>query len=326
MNILLQHNAILPVNQYGGTERVVWWLGKYLSLLGHKVTFLVKEGSQSSFANIIPFNENQPLDEQIPDDIDVVHLNQKPQEYIRKPFVVTQHGNSSQLDSLHQNTVFVSRNHAERHGGEAFVYNGIDFDEYGKPDFNLPRKHLHFLAKAAWRVKNVKGAIEIAKRSHHKLVVMGGSRLNFKMGFRFTPDLNVRFHGMIGGQEKLQILNQSKALLFPVLWHEPFGLAIVESLYMGSAVFGTTYGSLPELIHPEVGFLSNHKHELVEQLKNVDHFSPKLCHEYAQDVFSAKAMTEKYITYYETVLAGKPLNSQIPKALEKYPKFLPFSE
>ncbi|MEA5258457.1 glycosyltransferase [Arcicella aquatica] len=325
MNILIQHNALLPVSQYGGTERMVWWLGKYLNELGHKVTFLVKEGSSCPFAKVLPYDENKSINEQIPNDIDIVHLNST-YEATQKPQIVTVHGNPHNSEKLAINTVFVSKNHAERHGGEAFVYNGIDFDEYGKPDFNLPRKHLHFLAKAAWRVKNVKGAIEIAKRSHHKLVVMGGSRLNFKMGFRFTPDLNVRFHGMIGGQEKLQILNQSKALLFPVLWHEPFGLAIVESLYMGSAVFGTTYGSLPELIHPEVGFLSNHQHELVEQLKNVDHFSPKLCHEYAQDVFSAKAMTEKYITYYETVLAGKPLNSQTPKALESYPKFLPFSE
>ena len=108
---------------------------------------------------------------------------------------------------------------------------------------NLPRKHLHFLAKAAWRVKNVKGAIEISRRSHHKLIVMGGTRLNLKMGFRFTPDLHVKFYGMVGGEQKLSLLNQSKALLFPVLWHEPFGIAITESLYMGAAVFGTPYGS-----------------------------------------------------------------------------------
>ena len=83
---------------------------------------------------------------------------------------------------------------------------------------------------------------------------------------------------------------------------------------------------MPELIHPEVGFLSNQKHEWVEQLKNIDHFSPQNCHEYAQDIFSARTMAEKYVTYYETVLAGKPLNPQTPKALENYPKFLPFSE
>lgn len=325
MNILIQHNALLPVSQYGGTERVVWWLGKQLHQLGHQVTFLVKEGSTCPFAKVLPYNEQKSVDEQVPDGIDLVHLNST-YEATQKPQVVTVHGNPHESEKLAINSIFVSQNHAERYGAKAFVHNGLDFDDYGKPDLNLPRKHLHFLAKAAWRVKNVKGAIEISRRSHHKLIVMGGTRLNLKMGFRFTPDLHVKFYGMVGGEQKLSLLNQSKALLFPVLWHEPFGIAITESLYMGAAVFGTPYGSLPELVTDEVGFLSNHKSELVEQLLNVDHFSPKRCHEYAQDVFSARAMAEKYIGYYESVLAGKPLNSQPPKALENYPKFLPFSE
>jgi glycosyltransferase involved in cell wall biosynthesis len=326
MNILIYHNALLPVSAYGGTERMVWWLGKFLAQLGHKVSFLVKAGSTATFAEILAYDSSKSLDAQIPDYIDVVHLNQQPQEILRKPFVVTQHGNTSTWDILHQNTIFVSQNHAQRNGAEAFVYNGLDFEAYGKPDFTLARKHVHFLAKAAWRVKNVKGAIEIAKYSHEKLVVMGGSRLNFKMGFRFTLDRHVKFYGMIGGKQKLTLLNESKALLFPVLWHEPFGIALVESLYMGCAVLGTAYGSLPEIVIPEVGFLSNQKHQLVEQLQDNNHFSMKRCHEYAQDVFSAKTMAEKYLRYYEMVLAGKPLNTQLPKALENSPKYLPFSE
>ncbi|MEF9931013.1 MAG: glycosyltransferase, partial [Bacteroidales bacterium] len=53
---------------------------------------------------------------------------------------------------------------------------------------------------------------------------------------------------MIGGEQKLNILKESKGLIFPVIWNEPFGLAITESLYCGAPVFGTPYGSLPELI------------------------------------------------------------------------------
>jgi len=323
MNILIQHNAILPISQYGGTERIVWWLGKYLAQMGHRVSFLVKAGSICPFAEVIPYDSTKNLDEQIPDYIDVVHLNSLA-EPSRKPQVFTAHGNYQVSDKLNINTIFVSKNHAERHGATAFVHNGLDFDEYGKPGLFSPRKHLHFLAKAAWRIKNVKGAIELARKSNNRLEVMGGSRLNIKMGFRFTPYLSIRFHGMIGGDEKLNIINQSKALLFPILWHEPFGIAIVESLFMGCAVVGTPYGSLPEIVTKEVGFLSIYKSELTNKLLNINEINPKVCHQYATDLFSAKDMAKKYLSYYEEVLAGRTLNATIPKMQEVYPKFLPF--
>jgi glycosyltransferase involved in cell wall biosynthesis len=323
MNILIQHNALLPVSQYGGTERVVWWLGKYLAKMGHRVSFLVKAGSTCPFAEILVYDATKSLDEQIPDYVDVVHLNSMT-EQCRKPTIYTAHGNHQPSDILDINTIFVSKNHAERHGATAFVHNGLDFDEYGKPDLNSPRKHLHFLAKAAWRVKNVKGAIELALMSKNRLEVMGGNRLNIKMGFRFTPYPSVQFHGMVGDVEKSKIMSQSKALLFPVLWHEPFGIAIIESLFMGCAVVGTPYGSLPEIVTNEVGFLSEYKSELVDKLLNINEINPKTCHQYATDVFSAEAMARKYLGYYEEILSGRNLNAQIPTLQEVSPKFLPF--
>jgi hypothetical protein len=58
----------------------------------------------------------------------------------------------------------------------------------------MQRDYSHFLGKAAWRVKNVQGAIDVIKRTRtEKLIVMGGSRLNFKMGFRLTLSSGIRF-------------------------------------------------------------------------------------------------------------------------------------
>ena len=211
------------------------------------------------------------------------------------------------------------------------MYNGVDFGDYGKPDFSVKRTHIHFLAKAAWKIKNVKGAIEIAQKSHQKLAVLGGTRLNFKMGFRFTIDPNVKFYGMIGGEEKNRLINQSKALIFPVLWHEPFGLAIIESLYFGCPIIGTPYGSLPELVPKEVGFLSNKKSELVTQLldspkggTSYQHFNQKNCHEYATENFNAAQMAKGYLALYEKVLNGEKLNILPPKLIEKSGKYLDF--
>jgi glycosyltransferase involved in cell wall biosynthesis len=131
---------------------------------------------------------------------------------------------------------------------------------------------------------------------------------------------------MIGGEEKNRLMNSSKGLLFPVLWHEPFGIAIIESLYMGCPVFGTPYGSLPELINEEVGFLSDTKSEIIRQLADIGRFSNKKCAEYVADNFTMKQTTDQYLKYYEMVLNGKNINANPPKLKEIPPKFLPFYE
>lgn len=326
MNILIFNNAILPVTKYGGIERIVWWLGKELSRQGHNVTFLAKEGTKSDFAKVLIYNPNISINQQIPDYIDVVHLDDKPTEPISKPYIIMISGNINDFEELDINAVFVSKNHANRYQSEAFAYNGLDLADYEIPTFTQKRTHLHFLAKAAWRVKNVKGAIDIARKSNNKLAVLGGTRLNIKMGFRFTPYPSIRFYGMIGGEEKNQLLNTSKGLLFPVLWHEPFGLAIIESLYMGSPIFGTPYGSLPELVIPEVGFLSNKKSELVNQISNIDIYDNKKCHEYVADNFTIKQTANSYLKYYEMVLNKQNINQTPPKLIEQTSKFLPFYE
>ena len=126
------------------------------------------------------------------------------------------------------NTVFLSRNHAERHGAETFVYNGLEWSDYGVPNWETPRRYFHFLGNAAWRVKNVRRAIEVVRGMHgERLMVLGGTRLNIKMGFRLTLSPKIHFAGMVGGEEKLRLLNGSKGLIFPVRWHEPFGLAVI---------------------------------------------------------------------------------------------------
>jgi glycosyltransferase involved in cell wall biosynthesis len=129
---------------------------------------------------------------------------------------------------------------------------------------------------------------------------------------RVTPDPRVRFHGVIGGDRKHHLINRSSALLFPVLWHEPFGIAMVEALYFGCPVFGTTYGSLPEIVTPDVGYLADSESTLADELAHIDRFDRRRCHEYAVDNFSAALMTERYLGLYERVLNGESLHETEP--------------
>jgi len=229
---------------------------------------------------------------------------------------VTEHGNTAGDKRLPLNSIFVSRNHAHRHGSEQFVYNGLNWEAYGPVDFELPRRHHHFLGKAAWRVKNVTGAIDVALAAGVRLAVLGGTRLNLKRGFRFTWSRNVEFHGMVGGLQKFQMLNASNGLIFPVRWHEPFGLAIVESLYFGCPVFSTPYGSLPELVGSQHGVLSSAHQVLADAI--VGHsFDSRACHQHAAENFNAKKMAQGYLEKYLKVADGEFLSSIRPQALER---------
>ena len=303
MNILLVHDQKLPVFTYGGTERVVWSLAKELHEMGHQISFLLPKGSTCAFAKVYTWDTSKEINGQIPEHIDVVHFQKDPQQVINKPFIVTIHGNGNEHKEIPENYVFVSKDHANRHGSQHFVYNGLDWNDYTKPDFGIKRTHFHFLGNAAWRVKNVRGAINIIKQTpKEELAVLGGVRFNFKMGLRFTFSPRIKFYGMVGGQQKFDLLNRSKGLIFPVLWPEPFGLALTESLFYGCPVFGTPNGSLPELITSEFGYLSHNSSDIVEAISHVDSYDRKKCHEYARDVFNSTTMAKNYVKAYENVL------------------------
>lgn len=316
MHVLIVYPGIIPVFKYGGTGRDIWYEGKELARMGHKVTYLTGKGSGCDFADVIPLNPDQSFDDQIPESVDIVHFHFKPNEKISKPFMVTIHGNSNKVEVFDINTVFVSRDHARRHGSEAFVYNGMDWDDYGAVDLQAKRNYFHFLGNAAWRVKNLRGAIKVVSDAEARMVVLGGHRLNFRMGFRFTTNSNISFKGFVGGEKKFASLRNSAGLVFPVLWNEPMGLAIIESLYFGCPVFGTPYGSLPELVPSEVGFLTNSSSSMSEAIKDAGLFSAKFCHEYAVENFNSRRMTENYLVLFGQVLNGEPLNPTPPRMKE----------
>jgi glycosyltransferase involved in cell wall biosynthesis len=320
VKILIVYPGKIPVTLYGGTQRVIWYLGEELVKLGHKVTYLVKEGSYCDFAQIIFIDDKKQITEQIPGSTDIIHFNFTPQnvDSVSIPYVITIHRNRNENLQLNKNSIFISKNHANRYGSDTFVYNGLNWDDYFVPDFKQKKDYFHFLGNAAWRVKNVKGAIGIIKKTKkERLKVLGGYRFNFKMGLRFTFSPRVSFYGMVGGDRKNRLINDSKGLIFPVRWHEPFGLGLIESLYYGCPVFGTPYGSLPEIVIKDVGFLSDNLNSLANAVENSSSYSYRWCHEYAVGKFNSKKMAESYLEYYKKVMNGEILNKELPQLKEK---------
>lgn len=298
IRVALIYDSVFPVKGYGGTERLVWWLAKGLAELDHEPIIVGLSGSSCPFAKVVEAERPFPP-KQLPP-ADFYHYFNTPPEEPSVPHLITIGGNAKAGEKFLPNTVFISRNHAERHGGKVFVYNGVDPDDCLFKD--QKKSHLAFLAKASWRVKNVKGAVKVARRSGNPLEIMGGSRVLFK-NWR-----GVHWVGEIGGLEKLQILSSAKGLLFPVLWNEPFGLAVVESMLCGTPVLATPFGSLPELVGKPAGKICHSYSEMIEACQHLESYRPAEVRDWAIENFSHLKMAKSYLDLYFKVLNGEKLN------------------
>jgi hypothetical protein len=307
LKIALVHNAHFPVVGYGGTERVIWWLARALSEFGHEVTLGCAPGSRCDFARVHPIDFSKPLPEQLPS-VDIHHFFFTPSFVPETSYLVTIEGNGKLGERFHRNTAFVSRNHAERHGAECFVYNGVDPNEYRYEE--KKSNHLIFLAKASWRVKNVSGAMRIARKARKPLHVMGG-RPRFPLWNRWK-----NWERMISGERKIELIATSSGLLFPVIWNEPFGIAVVEALVSGTPVVASRRGSLPELVPADCGWICDSETEMVEALKDLGTKKPKICRDWALRSFHYHKMAKDYFELYERVLAKEFVNAQDPVAKE----------
>lgn len=322
LHVLLTHMPVPPL-KYGGTERVLWALYQGQKALGHEVKFLTKHNNNHPDALI--FNPKQPLETQIEGWADIIHFHFLYRGQLKTPFVCTTHNQQVTPATFPKNTIFLGKLHAQRSGGSAYVHNGLFWPDYGKPNLDNPLNYIHFLANAKYKDKNLKDSVEIARKANKKLHVIGSKRycLKWRKDGKYQPYFylgnDLTFYGMIGGEQKNQIIRNSQALIFPVLNYEAFGLAMIESLYLGCPVIGSHCGSLPELIIPDVGISTQSKSEMIEVLKNIGQYNRKICHEYAQENFNHLIMSKKYLNYYEMVLNGQTLHSYEPAVTQNLP-------
>lgn len=320
MHVALCHNALVPPVKYGGTERILFWLAQGLNKLGHKTTLIAKQGSNVPGTRFIAFKEETSLDYLVPEDVDILHLWATPSTPPKRPFLVTIEGNGQEGEVFHSNTLFISAKHASNHGAHDFVFNGINVDAYSCSESR--ENYAVFLAKASWKVKNLEGAIAVARAAGMHLEVLGSRDWPMDL-HRLLPTIRgVKYRGMVGDIEKRELLSRAKALIFPVRWHEPFGIAVTEALASGCAVLGTPYGSLPELVTQDVGLLSSDGNALVRALielrNNSSPFQPKRCRQRVLDGLTHLDMARSYLKFYEAVMTNGTLRAS-PKTLSNCP-------
>ncbi|MBT3983611.1 MAG: glycosyltransferase [Bacteriovoracaceae bacterium] len=276
--------------------------------MGHKVTLISYRGDYDlpginhiyldRFENMAEAEKKYV--ELIPGDADVVHLH-LPHMAKSCPArnIVTLHGNlreGESLSTLPPQTVFISGDHAKRHGREKFVYHGYDPKSIplGVDNFSK-RKYFAFLGRAGLKRKGLHIAKELAKKTRTKLLIGGGRGISLP---------SRRYLGHLDNSGKYRLLGGAKALLFPILWDEPFGLVMIEAMFCGASVFALERGSVPEVLGLEGGedlFLkAADKETLLEKMKkHHTGYTPMDIREYAEKHFSYLKMCEHYLELYD---------------------------
>jgi glycosyltransferase involved in cell wall biosynthesis len=113
----------------------------------------------------------------------------------------------------------------------------------------------------------------------------------------------VEFIGEIGEHEKTAFLGNARALLFPVQWPEPFGLAMIEAMACGTPVIAWNCGSVPEVIEPGVsGFIVDTEEAALAAIARIGWIDRRAVRAAFERRFTAHRMARSYIDVYSTVL------------------------
>jgi glycosyltransferase involved in cell wall biosynthesis len=122
--------------------------------------------------------------------------------------------------------------------------------------------------------------------------------------FPFLQSGQIEHVGEVSGQHKLEFISKARALLFPIEWNEPFGMAAIEALACGTPVVSMARGALPEIItHGVNGYLANTEKEFKFYMRKIDEIDPAACRQSVERKFSGRVMAKNYLARYQKVLA-----------------------
>jgi glycosyltransferase involved in cell wall biosynthesis len=114
---------------------------------------------------------------------------------------------------------------------------------------------------------------------------------------------DIEYLGEVSHGEKVELLQNARATLFPIEWEEPFGLVMVESMACGTPVVATRWGAVPEVIEDgRSGIIVDGYREMPEALERADELDPLELRRFAEEHFSPERMVADYVAAYETAI------------------------
>jgi glycosyltransferase involved in cell wall biosynthesis len=110
----------------------------------------------------------------------------------------------------------------------------------------------------------------------------------------------IEYLGEVTHGEKVELLQNARATLFPIEWEEPFGLVMIESMACGTPVIATRHGAVPEVIEDGVsGIIVDTYREMPAALDRADQLDPLVCRRYVEERYAPERMVENYLRVYE---------------------------
>jgi glycosyltransferase involved in cell wall biosynthesis len=115
----------------------------------------------------------------------------------------------------------------------------------------------------------------------------------------------IEYLGEVTHGEKVELLQNARATLFPIEWEEPFGLVMIESMACGTPVIATRWGAVPEVIeHGRSGIIVDRYTEMADALEAADQLDPQELRRYVEEEFSPERMVRDYLGAYEEAIAA----------------------
>jgi len=333
----------VPPSGYGGIELMAYHLARELQLRGHEVSVIGQQGSKGPFETIAiaPESWSNQLGtrDHVPREtlflyrayelvrrraFDVVHdhsglpgIMLAASSRLQAPVVATLHGDLTEAEGEflgavdHRvHLVAISRAQEALVAGvdwRRVVYNAVDPADY-TPITNLDEKHNYVLQMA--RISPTKGqhiAIDVARRIGVPLV-LAGKVDNDSCDYvekEIKPHLGngVTWHENIEGEDKQHLLSRARAMLFPIQWEEPFGIAMVEAMVSGTPVIAMARGAANEIVEPGVtGWLARDAEGLVEAYSRLGDIDLDRCVKRAGERFGPTQMADGYQSVYERAI------------------------
>ncbi len=320
----------IPAPAYGGTEAVLDELARGFQAAGHNVLLVCHPDSQCPVpkASVIPAEDTVRMGRmsielehaigayELVQQADIVHDNTLagPVYSARFPslsVVTTNHNPFSRTYNAIYNAVVprvglvaISESHASSTylPVDAVVHHGIDVEKY---PFGAGEGGYVALLSRMVANKGVHRAIAVARAAGIPLKMAAKMREPDEHAYfdEFVrPHLgdDVIFLGEVDADGKRELLASAVALLNPISWREPFGMAMIESMACGTPVVGCPQGAAPEIVeHGVTGFLGDSDAELITGLLSIGKIDRAVCRDHVRSRFSVERMVEGYLEVFE---------------------------
>lgn len=229
------------------------------------------------------------------------------------PVVHLSHSSLKEYDALvdhFKQANFVSISNAQRQfhpqaNYVATVYHGIDTNRYKlgqkKEDFFV------FLSRVMPE-KGVHLAIEAIQKTGQRLIIAGivDQRDEKYFAEEIKPHIDgkqIVWFGPANEEQKIDLFQRARALIFPTQWNEAFGLVITEAMACGTPVIAWNKGAVPEIVTSgETGFVVESVEELAQAIQNIDSILGERCRSEVVNRFSRAAMAEGYEKVYQQLV------------------------